>query len=391
VTAGRWAIGLICLAGMWLVPYSGARRVVRRLMPEAPPAPALLASLVLTLALVTLLSELLGSMGQFRRGPMVAGGLLTGALAAGLGRPRTIRFTRQSPNAATLTAASLAVVVAARWTIGSANSLRSGVFTEDSIQYHLPFAATFAQSGWLSRLHYAWLDPVWTFYPFGSEIFHAMGMEAFGRDVLSPLLNLGWLTIALLAAWCCGARWDAGPLTLAAGGVVFSLPMLTDSQPGSANSDAACLALLPAAVGLLFTVADTGGGYLLVGLAAGLAAGTTLYALPPVVGLTAGVVLFDRTTVPRKLTLGFLGLFAGGGYWYLRNLIVLGNPVPGFKFGPLHLPRAPVPDRGSLRLLRRPLHSRRLVLEALRRPGPAHRQRLISPNFLDRMEVIATR
>ncbi|HET9733599.1 MAG TPA: hypothetical protein VFP54_13080 [Acidimicrobiales bacterium] len=346
MTVGAWVVGLVCLTCTCAPPYLGARRLVRRLGPDVDGPPAVLASVVVTLVLITLVSEALGSVGQFRRWPLAAGGVLVGALAAAGGRPNSGRHASGKPDPATMMAAALAAAVFARWAIGSWTSLQSGIFTEDSIQYHLPFAAAFAQSGWLSRFHYAWLDPVWTFYPYGSEVFHAIGMAAFGRDVLSPVLNMGWLALWMLAAWCCGLRWGAGPLSLAIGGVVGALPILTLSQPGSANSDEAALALLLSTTALLLTAADTSGGYLLAGLAAGLAASTTLYALPPVIGLAVGVAVFDRRGVPGRLRLGALGLVVAGGYWYGRNLIRLGNPFPGFRAGPVHLPapRFPIVD-----------------------------------------------
>lgn len=343
MTVGGWVLGVACLAGIAIAPFLGARRLVRRLAPGVAGAPALLASVILTLTLVTLVSELAGSVGQFRRWPLVVGCLLVGAVAARAGRPNLIRAADHDVDRAILMAGALAVAVGARWAIGSGTSLRSGIFTEDSIQYHLPFAATFAQSGWLSRIHYAWLDPVWSFYPYGSEVFHAIGMVALGNDVLSPVLNLGWLGLLLLAAWCCGDRWKAGTATLAVGALLACLPMLTLSQPGSANSDVACLALLVSAVALLLSISDSSGGYLLAALAAGLAASTTLYALPPVAGLAVGVLLFDKRRVPGKFRLGALGLILAGSYWYLRNLIIVGNPVPGFKVGPLHLPAPAFP------------------------------------------------
>lgn len=339
MTVADWALGLACIACIWVAPYLGARRLVNRLLPDQAGPPAVLAGLVLAMVLVTLVSEVLGSVGQFRRGPLVAGCLIVGGLSVRVGRARSTRLPRRRPDMATLLSGGLAAAVFTRWAIGSWASLQWGIFTEDTIQYHLPFAASFAESGSLSRLHYAWLDPVWTFYPYGSEIFHAIGIEAFGRDVMSPVLNLGWLAVALLAAWCCGLRWNVGPLTLAMGSVVLSLPVLTVSQPGSANSDVACLALLLTAAALLFTVADTSGGFLLAAVAAGLAATTTLYAVPAVAGLAAGVLLFGRRSVPpKRLLLGALGVVVAGGYWYLRNLIRVGNPFPGLRIGSWHLP-----------------------------------------------------
>ena len=69
----------------------------------------------------------------------------------------------------------------------------------DSTWYHGPFAAGFFQSGDTLDLHFIAPQFLAWFYPANAEIFHAVGMLAFGRDLLSPLLNLGWFVGCLLA------------------------------------------------------------------------------------------------------------------------------------------------------------------------------------------------
>ena len=69
----------------------------------------------------------------------------------------------------------------------------------DSTWYHGPFAAGFFQSGNTIDLHFIAPQFLAWFYPANGEIFHAVGMLAFGRDLLSPLLNLGWFVGCLLA------------------------------------------------------------------------------------------------------------------------------------------------------------------------------------------------
>jgi hypothetical protein len=82
------------------------------------------------------------------------------------------------------------------------------------------------------------------------------------------------------------------------------------------------------------------GALLLVGLAIGLAAGTKLNFLLPAAVLVLGLV----TLAPRGrrwVTLICAGgmALAGGGYWYLRNLIHTGNPLPWIHhLGPIDLP-----------------------------------------------------
>ena len=40
-------------------------------------------------------------------------------------------------------------------------------------------------------------------------------MLAFGRDVLSPLLNIGWFVACLVACWCIGRPYRVAPWSLA--------------------------------------------------------------------------------------------------------------------------------------------------------------------------------
>ena len=76
------------------------------------------------------------------------------------------------------------------------------------------------------------------------------------------------------------------------------------------------------------------------GLAVGLAAGTKFTVLAMAGGLSIAVIAL----VPagrRRLAAAwwFLPALAGGGFWYLRNLVVAGNPLPEIAhLGPIALP-----------------------------------------------------
>ena len=119
----------------------------------------------------------------------------------------------------------------------------------DSTWYHGPFAAGFHQSGSTWDLHYiapqflAWL------YPANSELLHAVGMNAFDRDLLSPLLNLGWFLGCLLACWCIGRPYRAAPWSLGLGAIALSVPALAD-QAGEARNDIVAIFFLLAAIAL---------------------------------------------------------------------------------------------------------------------------------------------
>ncbi len=223
----------------------------------------------------------------------------------------------------------------------------------DSTWYHGPFAAGFFQSGDTWGLHFIAPQFLAWFYPANAELFHAIGMNAFDRDLLSPLLNLGWLVACLLACWCIGRPHGVAPWSLALGAVALSVPALSD-QAGEARNDIVGAFFLLAAVAVVVNATSwaagdgTGGrdrgpapgAVAVAGLAAGLAVGTKLNFALPCAALVVGLALI---VPPRRrrgtLLLGTFAALLGGGYWYLRNLLHSGNPLPWFdSVGPISLP-----------------------------------------------------
>jgi hypothetical protein len=87
----------------------------------------------------------------------------------------------------------------------------------------------------------------------------------------------------------------------------------------------------PAPVGVPFGV------LMVAGLAAGLALGTKLTVVPPVLALSLGVIVIAGAGQRWQAVAAWIGgMFVGGGYWYVRNLIVSGNPFPWQDIGPIH-------------------------------------------------------
>jgi len=214
---------------------------------------------------------------------------------------------------------------------------------QDTLWYHMPFAARFAQDGSVVHLHYVG-DTSPSFLPATSELFHAAGIILFGTDFLSPLLSLAWVSLALLGAWCIGRPAGLGPATLTAAALAVSVPIILATQAGSAKNDLVGLAFLLAAVALYVTDRHDRAAVSIAGLTAGLAVGTRLNALGPVLALTLAVVALSWPR--RDLVLAWaLALLATGGFWYGRNLAHAGNPLPwfGFDLGPLSLPSIGAP------------------------------------------------
>jgi hypothetical protein len=368
----RYLLGVAEL--LWLAGFAwlGGTALRSRLLSGFTGAPAYLATAVLSLALLIWVGELLGSFGLFEPVSYLLATTLLGVTTWAL--LRRVAWWRGSPIAkgsrsesehmgdaaatgpagrgdgvVTWTALAIAAVALVKFGIDVKSKLSTGMTGFDSTWYHGPFAAGFFQSGNTWALHFIAPQFLAWFYPANAEIFHALGMSAFDRDILSPLLNLGWFAGCLVASWCVGRPYRVAPWSLALGAIALSLPVLSD-QAGEARNDVVGIFFLLAAVAVALNAFGragaargterTVGAAIVVGLAAGLAAGTKLNFLLP-----AAILVLGTTFVApagrrgRALTASFVAALAGGGYWYLRNLAHTGNPLPWFdSLGPISLP-----------------------------------------------------
>ncbi|MBS1888994.1 MAG: hypothetical protein JSU06_17595 [Actinobacteria bacterium] len=357
--AGRYLVGVVELLALVGFAWLGAARVRRRLLAELAGAPGVLATAVLAIALLIWVAELLGTVSLFRPIPYllvmaVLGVVLYLKVAPADGDRRFSAPRAERPALwPTVVALVIAGIAIGHFAGGVKLRLGTGMTGFDSTWYHGPFAAGFFQSGNTIDLHFIAPQFLAWFYPANSEVVAAIGMLAFHRDLLSPLLNLGWLLGCLLACWCIGRPFRVAPWSLALGAIALSVPALAD-QAGEARNDIVGIFFLLAAIAIGLNAAAARGGteegaerqwlstgaLLLVGLAVGLAAGTKLNFLLPaavlVLGLTA---LAPRGRRWRTLLCSGGMALAGGGYWYLRNLVQAGNPLPWVHhLGPISLP-----------------------------------------------------
>ena len=128
--------------------------------------------------------------------------------------------------------------------------------------------------------------------------------------------------------------------------MVLGAETMVDFQAGEALNDIAGVVFILACVALLVNGRAArpderiigAGALIFAGAAAGLAAGTKLSFLAPVALLTLAVFAVSRGGRIRSTALFAAPMLLAGGYWYLRNLIVVGNPIPYTAFGPLGLP-----------------------------------------------------
>lgn len=350
---GRYLLGVAEIALLVGCAWLGAARVRERLLPRFEGAPAHLATGVIALALLIWTAELLGTLSLLEPVPYL---LLVAAVGLGV----WFGLSRKSPplpaegggdyrpGLAGWIALLVAVIAVIHFASGVRTKLGTGMTGFDSTWYHGPFAAGFFQSGDTWSLHFIAPQFLAWFYPANGEIFHAVGMLAFGRDILSPLLNLGWFVGCLGACWCIGRPYRVGSWSLALGAVALSVPALSD-QAGEARNDIVGIFFLLAAMAIALNAWRgrgegerrlSAGALVVVGLAAGLAAGTKLNFLLPAAVLVSGLAMLPpRGLKARALGISTLAALAGGGYWYLRNLIHTGNPLPWVdNLGPISLP-----------------------------------------------------
>ena len=251
-------------------------------------------------------------------------------------------------------------LVVGHWAMTTKHALDRGIFNFDSLWYHLPFAADMAQSHSVTGMHH--VDTVFTnwFYPQNSELLHAVGILLMGRDTLSLFLNFGWLAVAFLAAWCIGRPYGRGDLSVVAAAILLEAHVLVVREPGAAKNDLMAAALILAAIAILVNAWEQRAGsataapdgvtrmgslpvgwpLAVAGLAIGLAAGTKVTVLAMAAALSVAVlVLAPAGRRWAAAAWWFVPALLAGGFWYLRNLVVAGNPLPEVEnLGPISLP-----------------------------------------------------
>jgi hypothetical protein len=386
---GEYLLGALELVVI-LAPLAWAAwRVRTRILPGWSGAPARLAEIVLGVTALILLAELLGTFDAFTDAGMIIGSVAVATFTyawsrAGPGGPPTGPSQHgcekgamhgcgaapvggpPGPAPATALAVLACAALAAAWMVPTLASLAGGMDRADTLWYHMPLSAKFVQSGSLGEIYF--FDPIFfaSFYPANSEVLHAVPILAFGRDILSPLLNLGFLALGLLAAYCIGRPYGLGPVTLIGGAIALGAEMLIEFQAGEALNDIVGVAFILAAVAILVNgrpaaankaapgrppteppqhgredgamhgrqSGSVGGSpgaapLAVAGLAAGLAAGTKLSFIAPAGALLVGLlVIAGRGARWRTAAWFAIPALLAGGYWYLRNLIAVGNPIP---------------------------------------------------------------
>ncbi len=318
-------------AALWL-----ASRWSRRLLPNLAPGERALTTLILFASIAQISLLVCGLAGQLTAG-CLAVVMGVGVLAESrLGRP-TQAIDEDATNPAPppwpwpATATVVLVSIVSAWAVVGSGTL----FGWDTLSYHAVAPAWWIQQGNLSLPPFNYQS----YFPMNAEVQALWFMLPHGIDAYANLASLIWIAI-LVAVWVVHAhrlgqaRWLAA---LALAGFLFS-PGVAERLPYFTSADLSMASLLAAMLTLTWNpggVSRPGARALLAGLAGGLAMGMKVAAAPHLA--LAGLCWAKKRSgewplIPMAAFVG--GVALTGGYWYLRNLALTGNPFYPAELGP---------------------------------------------------------
>lgn len=230
-------------------------------------------------------------------------------------------------------------------------TLYNGVRTWDGNAYHVVVPLQWLKLGSLT-------EPLARQGVYGPTGFEKFANPGNGHLLLAIPLILGWdrvaclvqLPFALLAAWAVTRIGrDAGGSRAAAllGGLGFLSAPIVANQAAVPMLDLMTAALILTCLALLLRVADAppppGRVLVTAGLALGLALGTKTSALAqlPLVALVIAASAWTRgkpAEVGRRLGVFAAAALAPVAFWYLRGVLLFGNPIFPLGFEPFGLP-----------------------------------------------------
>lgn len=231
--------------------------------------------------------------------------------------------------AAGLVLFAVAQVVWARWL--------SPPDTTDALRYHLPFAVKWLQSGLLDMPIPVAGDPASPFFPLNSSLWIAWLIAPFNSDIMAQIVQAPFVLIGLLATVRLAQQLQLPRETAwTAGLLVISLPAVARDSFVVENDLIVAVLLLSATAYIVdlwrYPRRRT---TLLTAITLGLALGTKAPALPYVTIL----IIAYATAIVRGwhgsgwmgvaccLAIGVAAIACLGGYSYVRNWFVMGNPL----------------------------------------------------------------
>jgi len=242
-----------------------------------------------------------------------------------------------------LVAALIAAVALRLWA-----GLHRTTFLYDTLSYHLHVPMTWTSAGHLGIVPAVFGDPSPAYAPSNLELVFLFLIHPLRSDYLASVGQLPFAVLAVAAIVATAREAGGHRSTALAAALAFILIPEVWGQVPTAMTDlglAACLlSSLPFALRLWRARMPGRADLLVFAVAIGLAVGSkyagAALALPFVaIGVIALVRRWRSTDLRRPLAYAFVAVLATGGFWYVRNLLVTGNP-----FYPVAPPGLPLPS-----------------------------------------------
>jgi hypothetical protein len=234
---------------------------------------------------------------------------------------------------------ALATAIAAELLLRLQTGLHKNLFLYDALSYHLHAPVTWFHDRRLAIVPAVFGDPAPAYAPSNLELWFLFLLAPLRSDYLAGSGQLPFAALSVLAI-AATVREAGGRRSAALGaGLAFLLVPEIWQQAPTAMTDLGMAALLLASLPFALRLARSpnAGDRLACAAALGLALGSKYVGLVlavPFVGFAA--LAAARGGRPRLRGVAAAGavLLAGGGFWYLRNAIVTGNPIyPLSAFG----------------------------------------------------------
>jgi hypothetical protein len=300
-----------------------------------------LAAAVVFWTACTLGVEVLGSFGVLAVVPMVLWGLLLAVVGGVFRWIRSDGATYPSNDGSSErfswdAVGCVALLLTAALVLGTRSLLLAVKVVSDGPIYHLYFAARWWKAGRLFLVASPFGESAATYFPANGDAWFAWLMATWGGDGLAKIGQVPFLILACLAAYGSARSLGAGRSASAVATCWFasSTPLLIFSFEPNVDTIFVAGYLI---AGFFFLRASRGCGdtaaYCLGALAAGAALGTKsvgVVFVPPLLGLAIAAVFTQsvatNTKVARTL-LVVMAVFLAGGFWFVRNAILTGNPL----------------------------------------------------------------
>ena len=248
--------------------------------------------------------------------------------------PAPTQMPRLSTGEAVLAMALLILVglIVARYF----SSLSSPQPEFDVVAGHLPVAVQWLQAHNLRFLPYVSPVSIEAQYPANAELAALWLMLPVHRDFLVQLASLPGVAMAVAGVAAAARKLGARPLiAIGVGLVIPTLPRFLGELVGTNMEDMFGIGGMAAALAFLTvaTSANWRAAAVSAGLGAGLALGAryaALLAVPPLALLLLVEILRRRQRIARgarALAMFGAATLVTGGFWYVRNLVLTGDPV----------------------------------------------------------------